>query len=73
LRDIAERTGGIFFALDDPARPTVASLAQFFGGNLSYRVLEETRLRLRDTVPLFLMLVSVLAVEWWYRRRAGLI
>lgn len=73
LRDIAERTGGIFFALDDPVRPTAASLAQFFGGNLSYRVLEETRLRLRDTVPLFLVLVSVLAVEWWYRRHAGLI
>jgi hypothetical protein len=73
LQDIAERTGGLFFALDDPARPTVASLAQFFGGNLSYRVLEETRLRLRDTVPLFLVLVTALAAEWWYRRRAGLI
>jgi uncharacterized membrane protein len=73
LQDIAERTGGLFFALDDPARPTAASLAQFFGGSLSYRVLEETRLRLRDTVPLFLVLVTALAVEWWYRRRAGLI
>ncbi len=73
LRDIADRTDGTFFALDDRARPTLASLAQFFGGTPDYRVLEETRLRLRESLPLFMLLLTVLAVEWWWRRRAGLL
>ena len=73
LRDIAERTGGTFFALDDPARPSVASVSEFFGGTPSYKVLEETRLRLRETLPLFLVVLGVLALEWWWRRRAGLL
>ena len=73
LRDIAERTDGAFFALDDDKRPTLAGLAQFFGGEPDYRVLEETRLRLRESLPLFLVLLTVLAVEWWWRRRAGLL
>ncbi len=73
LRDIAERTGGTFFAIHDPARPSVASLIEFFGGAPSYKVLEEIRLRLRETFPLFLAVLGVLAVEWWWRRRAGLL
>lgn len=73
LRDIAERTGGIFFALHDPARPTVASLTEFFGGTPSYKVLEETRLRLRESLPWFSAILVLLAVEWWWRRRAGLL
>ena len=73
LRDIAERTGGTFFAIHDPARPSVASLTEFFGGTPSYKVLEETRLRLRETLPLFLVVLGLLAVEWWWRRRAGLL
>ena len=73
LRDIAARTDGTFFALGDAERPTLAGLAQFFGGEPDYRVLEETRLRLRESLPLFLALLTVLAVEWWWRRRAGLL
>ena len=73
LRDIADRTDGTFFTLDDEERPTLAGLAQFFGGEADYRVLEETRLRLRDSLPLFVVLLTVLAVEWWWRRRAGLL
>ena len=73
LRDIADRTDGTFFTLDDRARPTLASLAQFFGGEPDYRVLEESRLRLRESLPLFLVLLTVLAVEWWWRRRVGLL
>jgi hypothetical protein len=72
LQDIADRTGGTFFALHDPARPTVASLVEFFGGAPSYKVLEEQQLRLRETLPLFLVLVGFLALEWWWRRQAGL-
>jgi hypothetical protein len=72
LQDIADRTGGTFFALRDPARPTVASLIEFFGGTPSYRVLEEKRFRLRETLPLFLAVIGCLAVEWWWRRQAGL-
>jgi uncharacterized membrane protein len=72
LQDIAERTGGAFFALHDPTRPTLASLREFFGGSPSYKVLEERRFRLRETLPLFLLLLAFLAVEWWWRRRVGL-
>jgi uncharacterized membrane protein len=72
LRDIAERTSGAFFAMHDPARPTVASLADFFGGAPSYKVLEEKRFRLRETLPGFVALLGCLAAEWWWRRRAGL-
>ena len=72
LRDIAERTGGTFFALHDPARPTVASLVEFFGGAPRYKVLEEQRFRLRETWPLLLALVGLLGIEWWWRRQAGL-
>jgi hypothetical protein len=72
LQDIAEQTGGVFFALQDPARPTLASLGEFFGGTPSYKVLEETRQRLRETLPLFLLVLVCLALEWWWRRRAGL-
>lgn len=72
LRDIAERTGGTFFALHDPARPTVASLVEFFGGAPRYKVLEEQRFRLRETWLLFLVLIGLLGVEWWWRRQAGL-
>ena len=73
LRDIAERTEGTFFSLSAPARPTVASLTEFFGGTPAYKVLEETRLRLRETLPWFLVILAVLAWEWWWRRRAGLL
>jgi hypothetical protein len=73
LQDIAERTGGTFFALHDPTRPTAASLVEFFGGTPHYKVLEEQRLRVRETLPLFLVLVGFLAVEWWWRRQAGLL
>lgn len=73
LRDIAERTGGTFFAIHDPGRPSVTSVSEFFGGTPNYKVLEETRLRLRETFPLFLVVLGVLAVEWWWRRRAGLL
>ena len=73
LRDIADRTDGTFFVLDDDERPTLAGLAQFFGGEADYRILEETRLRLRDSLPLFVVLLTILAVEWWWRRRAGLL
>ena len=72
LQDIADRTGGTFFALHDPARPTAASLVEFFGGTPRYQVLEEQRFHLRETLPLFLVLLGCLAVEWWWRRRAGL-
>ncbi|MGQ4810209.1 hypothetical protein NKDENANG_03658 [Candidatus Entotheonellaceae bacterium PAL068K] len=72
LQDIADRTDGTFFALHDPARPTMASLVEFFGGVPGYQVLEERRFRLRETLPLFLVLLGCLAVEWWWRRRAGL-
>jgi len=73
LQQIAEKTNGTFFALHDSNRPTLASLVEFFGAVPSYKVLEEHRLRLRETVPLFIMLLVVLAVEWWWRRRVGLI
>jgi hypothetical protein len=73
LRAMAEHTGGAFFAVHDPARPTVTSLAEFFGGAPTYKVLEEKRFRLRETLPLFFMLLGVLAVEWWWRRQAGLL
>lgn len=73
LQDIAERTGGLFVALHDPKRPSVASLLEFFGGTTTYKVLEETRLRLRETVPLFLLILTLLSLEWWWRRRAGLL
>lgn len=73
LRDIAERTGGLFLALHDTTRPPVASLMEFFGGTASYKVLEEQRLRLRETLPAFVLLLVVLAGEWWWRRRAGLL
>ena len=72
LRDIADRTGGAFFALQDPARPTISSLIEFFGGTPDYKVLEETRQRLRETLPWLLVLLLCLALEWWWRRRAGL-
>ncbi len=73
LRDIAERTGGIFFALHEPTRPSAASLVEFFGGTTDYKVLEETRLRLRETLPLFMVILLLLGGEWWWRRRAGLL
>ena len=72
LRDIADRTGGAFFTLQDPTHPGVASLAEFFGGTPGYKVLEETRYRLRETLPLFLLMLICLAVEWWWRRQVGL-
>jgi Putative glutamine amidotransferase len=72
LREIADHTGGAFFALQDPTRPSVASLAEFFGGTPGYKVLEETRYRLRETLPLFLVVLGCLAIEWWWRRQAGL-
>lgn len=73
LQEIAERTGGLFFALHDPKRPSVASLLEFLGGTTTYKVLEETRLRLRETLPLFLAVLVLLSLEWWWRRRAGLL
>jgi hypothetical protein len=72
LADIATNTGGAFFALQDPARPTLSSLIDFFGGTPSYKVLEETRQRLRETFPLLLLVLLCLGLEWWWRRRAGL-
>lgn len=72
LMDIAERTGGAFFALHDDAHPTLASLAEFFGGTPRYEVLEEKRFRLRETLTVFLIVLGCLSIEWLWRRRAGL-
>jgi uncharacterized membrane protein len=73
LQDIAESTGGAFFTLNDPARPSLSSLIEFFGGTPNYQVLEEHRQRLRETFYLFLFLLLCLAAEWWWRRRVGLL
>ena len=73
LRDIADRTRGAFFALSDPKRPTPASLVEFWGGTTRYKVLEEKRLRLRETLALFLVILGCFALEWWWRRRVGLL
>ena len=72
LKAIAEQTRGTFFALDDPARPPLSSLVDFFGGQPDYKVLEENRQRLRETFPMLLLILACLAVEWWWRRRVGL-
>ncbi len=72
LKDIAKQTGGTFFALDDPKRPPLSSLVDFFGGQPDYKVLEETRKRLRETFPVLILILTCLAVEWWWRRRVGL-
>ena len=73
LQDIADRTSGAFFTLHDPARPSLSSLIEFFGGTPNYKVLEEHRQRLRETFYLFLFLLLCLAAEWWWRRRVGLL
>jgi uncharacterized membrane protein len=72
LKDIAEQTGGTFFALDDPGRPPQSSLVDFFGGQPDYKVLEEYRRRLRESLPVFILVLACLAGEWWWRRRVGL-
>ncbi len=72
LKDIADQTGGIFFALDDPKRPPLSSLMDFFGGQPDYKVLEEYRQRLRESFPVLIFILTCLAVEWWWRRRVGL-
>ena len=72
LQDIAEQTGGTFFALDDPGRPPLSSLVDFFGGQPDYKVLEEYRQRLRESFPVLIFVLTCLAVEWWWRRRVGL-
>ncbi|GIX48363.1 MAG: membrane protein [Candidatus Tectimicrobiota bacterium] len=72
LRDIAEQTGGAFFSLSEGRPPSAASLAEFFGGTVQYRVLEERRLHLRETWLQFLIVLGLLAAEWGWRRRAGL-
>ncbi|ETW96332.1 MAG: hypothetical protein ETSY1_27015 [Candidatus Entotheonella factor] len=72
LKDIADQTGGTFFALDDPARPPLSSLVDFFGGQPDYKVLEEYRQRIRESFPVLMLILACLAVEWWWRRRVGL-
>lgn len=72
LKDIAEQTGGTFFALDDPGRPPLSSLVDFFGGQPDYKILEEYRQRLRESFPTLMLVLACLAVEWWWRRRVGL-
>jgi uncharacterized membrane protein len=72
LKHVAEQTGGVFFALQDPARPSTSSLVEFFGGVSTYKILEETRQRMRETLPLFCLLLVCLGLEWLWRRRAGL-
>ncbi|ETX05124.1 MAG: hypothetical protein ETSY2_24840 [Candidatus Entotheonella gemina] len=72
LRDLADQTNGTFFALDDPARPPLSSLVDFFGGQPDYKVLEEYRQRLRESFPVLILVLACLAAEWWWRRRAGL-
>ena len=72
LKDIAEQTGGAFFALDDPKRPPLSSLVDFFGGQPDYKVLEEYRQRLRESFPMLMLVLICLSVEWWWRRRVGL-
>ncbi len=72
LKDIADQTGGTFFALNDPTRPPLSSLVDFFGGQPDYKVLEEYRQRLRESFPMLILVLVCLAVEWWWRRRVGL-
>lgn len=73
LQDIASSTSGAFFTLQDTVRPSLSSLIEFFGGTPNYKVLEETSQRLRETFVLFLLLLVCLAIEWWWRRRVGLL
>ena len=72
LKEIADQTGGTFFAINDPGRPPLSSLIDFFGGQPDYKVLEEHRQRLRESFPMLILVLTCLAVEWWWRRRVGL-
>lgn len=66
LRQVADETGGKFYLASDVSRLPEDIVYTSSGAT------EVQRLDLWDMPVLFLLLVSLLAVEWLYRRRRGL-
>jgi uncharacterized membrane protein len=72
LRQLAGGSGGRFFAASEVNADFGAVLRDILKRDLQYKIVEERALHLRHTPSAFLVLVGLLGIEWFMRRRAGL-
>jgi hypothetical protein len=72
LRQLAEASGGRFFTASEVTADFGDKLREILRRDLQYKIIEERAVHLRHTPSAFFVLVLLLAVEWFLRRRAGL-
>ena len=69
LRTVSASTGGKFLSRNDDLLKEVENYA----GKVNTRFLEEKRFSVWNSVTLLILIVACLSVEWYYRRRWGLV
>ena len=69
LRTVSASTGGKFLSRNDDLLKEVENYA----GKVNNRFLEEKRFSVWNSLSLLILIVACLSVEWYYRRRWGLV
>ena len=69
LRTVSASTGGKFLSRNDDLLKEVESYA----GKVNNRFVEEKRFSVWNSLSLLILIVACLSVEWYYRRRWGLV
>jgi uncharacterized membrane protein len=69
MQDLAARTGGELL----PSEQLPDLIGRLLAQSKSLDVLQETKQRLWDTWPFFLIVVAALSLEWYLRKRWGLV
>src|SRR5499426_292771 len=73
LKKIAETSHGAFFSIHDWNEKTFDRIATKLESHASSQIIEQRQTRLWSTLWPFAIILALLSVEWWMRRKWGLI
>ncbi|HEX2933123.1 MAG TPA: glutamine amidotransferase [Candidatus Binatia bacterium] len=73
LKQIAENSKGEYFSINDWNDATVEKIASKLEAVAPSQIVEQRQTRLWSTLWPFALLLALLSVEWWMRRKWGLI
>jgi uncharacterized membrane protein len=73
LKQIAENSKGEYFSINDWNDATVEKIASKLEAVAPSQIVEQRQTRLWSTLWPFVLLLALLSVEWWMRRKWGLI
>jgi hypothetical protein len=73
LKDIAATSKGEFFTLSNFNEKSLATIAAKLESRAPSQIIEQRQTRLWSTLWPFSIILALLSVEWWMRRKWGLI